>query len=291
MSQGQRPALQTRSRETRDKLVAALETCLQSKRFDAISVADIAREAGLAVGTVYRRFENKDAFIPVLFELFRIRLNESYGDAGGLEIDPEQGLKPALHTITTTSWSFLIAQQHLARETLLYARLRPDLVGKEWDDLLAVGQASFVSLARRHDVAMVLAGHNHSYTRASFGTGMTARTLLGEARDVEMVIAVSVSGGMTGRGTGPAYMESNQALADELTVDRWGNNTPTFQSIRIDGDQLVYTAYTALGQAYDAFTLTRDADGNLRLVDGEAAFGDIRQLETTEPYAGNDHLR
>lgn len=147
MSQGQRPALQTRSRETRDKLVAALETCLQSKRFDAISVADIAREAGLAVGTVYRRFENKDAFIPVLFELFRIRLNESYGDAGGLEIDPEQGLKPALHTITTTSWSFLIAQQHLARETLLYARLRPDLVGKEWDDLLAVGQASFVSLA------------------------------------------------------------------------------------------------------------------------------------------------
>ncbi|MFS2316723.1 metallophosphoesterase [Maricaulis sp. D1M11] len=150
---------------------------------------------------------------------------------------------------------------------------------------------SFVRLARRHDVAMVLAGHNHSYTRASFGTGMTARTLLGEARDVEMVIAVSVSGGMTGRGTGPAYMESNHALADELTVDRWGNNTPTFQSIRIDGDQLVYTAYTALGQAYDAFTLTRDADGNLRLVDGEAAFGDIRQLETTEPYAGNDHLR
>lgn len=172
--------------------------------------------------------------------------------------------------------------------TMHHSPFRPG--GANNPDLVARRDA-FVRVARRHDIAMVLAGHNHSYTRASFGDGMTARTTLGEARDVEMVIAVSVSGGMSGRATGVQYMERNLALADRLTVDRWGNNTPTFQVISIDGDQLDYTAYTALGDAYDGFSLRREEDGRLSLIDGEAAFGDFRQMETTEPYGGNNRLR
>ena len=73
-SQGVKPAEQLRARETRDKLVAALERLLKEKAFTEISVAEIANEAGVAVGTVYRRFENKDALIPVVFDLYRARV-------------------------------------------------------------------------------------------------------------------------------------------------------------------------------------------------------------------------
>ena len=61
MSQGAKPASQARSRATRDRLVAALDGLLREKDFESITIADLAREAGLAVGTVYRRFENKAA--------------------------------------------------------------------------------------------------------------------------------------------------------------------------------------------------------------------------------------
>ena len=77
---GAKPALQTRSQQTRDKLVAALERLLRNKPFEQISVAEIAQEAGVSVGAVYTRFENKDAFIPVLFDLYKARLQDHASD-------------------------------------------------------------------------------------------------------------------------------------------------------------------------------------------------------------------
>jgi len=159
------------------------------------------------------------------------------------------------------------------------------------DPELVARRDAFVRVAERVGIDMVLAGHNHSYTRTSYGAGMTARTTLGEARDVQMVIAVSVSGGMSGRATGDSYMRGNAALSDRLAVDRWGNNTPTFQVIDIDDQDLTYTAYTATGEAYDAFTLHQDDDGHLQIVDGDAAFGDPRHFGNSEPYASHDELR
>ena len=146
MSQGARPALQSRSRATRDKLVASLERCLRKKTFENITVAEIAKEAGLAVGTVYRRFENKDAFIPVLFEIYRSRLDELHGEAGGIEVDPTNGLRDVLHQIAEKSWAFMQEQKHIIAAAHLYSRLRPDLIGDDWDDLLDAGARGYQSL-------------------------------------------------------------------------------------------------------------------------------------------------
>lgn len=137
MSQGTRPAQQARSRQTRDRLVAALEALLREKDFEAITIADLAGRAGLSVGAVYRRFENKDAFIPVIFELYRVRLERHMTGEGRIEIDPADGLRAALHQIMTAAWSFLEQEGHLIRAAHLYARLRPDLAGDEWEALLA----------------------------------------------------------------------------------------------------------------------------------------------------------
>jgi AcrR family transcriptional regulator len=59
---GVRPALQKRSRESRDRLFGAGRQLLEQMDLDAVSIADLAKKAGSSVGAFYLRFENKDAF-------------------------------------------------------------------------------------------------------------------------------------------------------------------------------------------------------------------------------------
>lgn len=146
MSQGTRPAAQARSRQTRDKLLQALEALLRERDFEAITIADLAKQAGLAVGTVYRRFENKDAFIPAIFDLYRRRQEEFHGEAGGIAVDPAIGLRAILRQLARQAWQFLTDQRHIVAPAHLYSRLRPDLVGEEWDTLLDQSAAGFTTL-------------------------------------------------------------------------------------------------------------------------------------------------
>ena len=63
---GVRPALQQRSRATRDRLLAAGKRLLEETDLDGVSIADIAAAADCSVGAVYTRFENKDAYFRAL---------------------------------------------------------------------------------------------------------------------------------------------------------------------------------------------------------------------------------
>src|SRR5258705_12978911 len=65
---GELTAKQTRSRVTRDRLLAAGRQLLDQDAFDATSIADIAVEAGCSVGAFYHRFADKEAFFSVLIE-------------------------------------------------------------------------------------------------------------------------------------------------------------------------------------------------------------------------------
>ena len=150
---------------------------------------------------------------------------------------------------------------------------------------------AFLAAAEEAGIQMVLAGHNHSYARASYGEGLLAKTVPGEARQLELVVVVAVSGGMTGKQTGAKYERGNSALADRLTLDRWANNTPTFQTVSIDGDELRFSTRTATGLLYDAFTLRRDSEGVMTLVDGEASFGPVRQETDWTRYPGHQDLK
>ena len=58
---------QARSQRTQEKLLTALERLLQQRVFEKITIQDIAEEAGVAVGTLYRRFRDKEALLPVLY--------------------------------------------------------------------------------------------------------------------------------------------------------------------------------------------------------------------------------
>jgi AcrR family transcriptional regulator len=62
-----RPApSQDRSRLTAERFLAAAFKLLESKTFEELSVADLAREAGRSVGAFYQRFGSKDDFLATL---------------------------------------------------------------------------------------------------------------------------------------------------------------------------------------------------------------------------------
>ena len=66
-SGGARPApSQDRSRLTAERFIEAAFNLLESKSFDDLSVADIAKAADRSVGAFYQRFGSKDDFLAVL---------------------------------------------------------------------------------------------------------------------------------------------------------------------------------------------------------------------------------
>src|SRR5690242_13417876 len=64
------PALQERSRETRDKLLAAAEEAFAAKGYEGSRIADIAQAAGVSAGAVYFRFKDKEALFNGIVERF-----------------------------------------------------------------------------------------------------------------------------------------------------------------------------------------------------------------------------
>ncbi|MEQ8404590.1 MAG: TetR/AcrR family transcriptional regulator [Oceanicaulis sp.] len=145
---GEKPALQARSKKTRDSIVAALDRLLKQRPFEQVSVAEIAREAGVSVGAVYTRFENKDALIPVLFELYQKRLEEETERQAAAPA-PE-GLRATLKSAMGRAWTMMERHGHLMRAAHLHARLRPDLVGPEWEPLIENSRRSIRALIDHH---------------------------------------------------------------------------------------------------------------------------------------------
>ena len=67
------PVKQSRAGKTRDRLLAAGFKLLRRKHFEELSVADIARSAGCAVGSFYLRFADKDQYFLAIAETRRVQ--------------------------------------------------------------------------------------------------------------------------------------------------------------------------------------------------------------------------
>jgi len=67
---------QDRSKDTQEKLLTALESLLEERFFEQITIRDIAQRAELSPATIYRRFQNKEALLPILYERYDLRLGE-----------------------------------------------------------------------------------------------------------------------------------------------------------------------------------------------------------------------
>ena len=71
-----RPALQERSREKRDRLLRAGMSVFSQYGYDQTRMTDIAAEAGVSVGVLYQRFDDKRGLFEVIVETLSHRLKE-----------------------------------------------------------------------------------------------------------------------------------------------------------------------------------------------------------------------
>ncbi len=81
-------AFQERSKATDKRIIMAAGELIKGRIFSEISVADIAHHAGVAVGSIYSRYKNKNAILRVLYENYIEEATEQFQR----EIDRWEGL-------------------------------------------------------------------------------------------------------------------------------------------------------------------------------------------------------
>lgn len=111
-------------------------------------------------------------------------------------------------------------------------------------------RAVFKPIFDRYKVDLVLQGHDHTYGRGqNIPSGVAKKD---EGAGTMYVVSVS----------GPKMY----SLSLNRWMDRVASDTQLYQIIRIDGRELRFEAYTAVGELYDAFTLVKQDNGPNKLL-------------------------
>ncbi|WP_440876144.1 TetR/AcrR family transcriptional regulator [Thalassotalea sp. PLHSN55] len=116
---------QKRSQDTQRKLLSALHLCLKNKFFEHISVKEIADNAGVSVGTFYRRFKDKESLLPLLYQDFGTDLANWVTELEQMQFDH---LQQALETLATETHQFLVSRRSIFRTLHLNSRLHSALL-------------------------------------------------------------------------------------------------------------------------------------------------------------------
>ncbi|TDE16570.1 purple acid phosphatase family protein [Dyadobacter psychrotolerans] len=122
-------------------------------------------------------------------------------------------------------------------------------------------------LYKKHNVDIVLQGHDHTYGR---GINMP----LGQSRKKPdgPIYVVSVSG--------PKMYD----IGLQNWMDRAASNTQLYQVVTVDDNKLAFKAYTVNGDLYDSFDLLKDKKGQNTLVELSNSLKMQERLELPERY-------
>ena len=113
---------QARGRESQRKILDATLDLLEDRHFEAMTIADIAAVAGMAVGNFYKRFKNKEALLPHLYAEYNRRFGVFAEAIQSLHTDdPWQ-------QIVKETVAFFAANKGLIRALHLHSRLNPAVV-------------------------------------------------------------------------------------------------------------------------------------------------------------------
>ena len=126
---------QTRSRDTQEKVLQALEEMLSERFFEQITIRDLAARTGVSSGTIYRRFKDKEALLPVLYERFDHSISEwaeEFWD--DFDLDTERRLGPRIRHLVGKHVAFYTAHAPILRTVYLYMRLHGELSLKDVDE-------------------------------------------------------------------------------------------------------------------------------------------------------------
>jgi AcrR family transcriptional regulator len=109
--------------QSQDRIVRATLTLIESTPFDQITIASIMEEAGMAVGTFYRRFKSKEAVLPFVFEAYG-ELFENW--ALGFAEDEVSGRDEMIELVVRRTAKLFSKHAGLIRTVHLYDRLHPE---------------------------------------------------------------------------------------------------------------------------------------------------------------------
>ncbi len=126
---------QSRSADTQEKLLVALEALLAERFFESITIRDLAERAGVASGTIYRRFKDKEALLPVLYERYDARLAEWAKTFWyDFDLDAEPSARARVRHIVAKHLDFYDVERPILRTVYLYTRLRGELSLEDIDE-------------------------------------------------------------------------------------------------------------------------------------------------------------
>ena len=155
------PPKQSRAIRTRQKLMEALERLLRTAEFETIAVQDIAREAGVAVGSVYSHFKDKKAFLEALLVYWRERVERQLDLAEAQDAAAALGAMGSLRVALFEAVRAVHAQTrengHILRAVHTYARLHPDIGDEDWQALVVRSFAPIGSLFSAYGDEITLA--------------------------------------------------------------------------------------------------------------------------------------
>ena len=119
---------QDRSKDTQEKLLTALESLLEERFFEQITIRDIAQRAGLSPGTIYRRFQNKEALLPILYERYDQRLGKWASSIWqGKSLEAYCDLKSRINWVVKEHVRFYKESAPILRTVYIYNRLHGEV--------------------------------------------------------------------------------------------------------------------------------------------------------------------
>lgn len=120
---------QDRSKDTQEKLLSALESLLEEQFFEQITIRDIALRAELSPATIYRRFQNKEALLPILYERYDHSL-EAWASSiwQGKSVNKRCDLESRIDRVVREHVRFYKEYAHILRTVYIYNRLHGEIL-------------------------------------------------------------------------------------------------------------------------------------------------------------------
>ena len=142
-----RPARQARSQASQERVLEAFALMLAKQPFEAITMAELARRAGVAVTSIYARFEDKRALVLALHE----RHVEETKELTDTLLDPERWRDADLETIVRGVIAQVVGRQQARAPLLRTVLLVNDRdVERRVAHLMAHGSERLAALLRLH---------------------------------------------------------------------------------------------------------------------------------------------
>ncbi len=135
---------QRRGRATQRRILEATEGLMAGKPFHRLSVAEIARAAGISVGNFYNRFADKQALLLELYRVYEVERTERIFEELRAERWQAASLNESVEALVDVVVDFFSDRRHLIRSYVLYFRTHPEKASEQAHERLRELATAFV---------------------------------------------------------------------------------------------------------------------------------------------------